>query len=311
MVKIFMIDGGAGRVIAAIPALLKYAKKNPDKEWYITVAGWDTLLWGIPELQHRCFNPENKGVFDNLFMRADKIICPEPYKIPGYYKQQLSISEAFDEEINETNDHSDLDAPILVLQKLEIKNAQNVLEKVKEEQKKKYTIIIQPFGRSARVDNKEIIDDSTRSLNPHTYIEIVKRLRTKYNVVNFTEQQFHMAEDTFTMKPISDLRGWAALIYCSDYFVGVDSVGQHMARALNKPGTVILGSTFAINTTYPNYFKIFEKQGIKKYYSPIRISNLECNLADRLNEKTMSFTTQEIDQLVNNIDKDIQQKVGK
>ena len=59
---IFYIDGGAGRVIAAIPALLKYARLNPDKEWSVIIPAWDNLLWSIPELQDRTYGADTKGI---------------------------------------------------------------------------------------------------------------------------------------------------------------------------------------------------------------------------------------------------------
>ena len=39
MNKVFWIDGGAGRVIAAIPALLKYGRLNPNDNWSVTYLG--------------------------------------------------------------------------------------------------------------------------------------------------------------------------------------------------------------------------------------------------------------------------------
>jgi ADP-heptose:LPS heptosyltransferase len=117
-----------------------------------------------------------------------------------------------------------------------------------------------------------------------------------------------MPEDTYTMKPEADLRMWSAFIDAADYFIGCDSVGQHMARAVNKPGTVILGSTFAINTSYPNYFNIIERD-VPKVYSPIRISGLESHLADRINESTVEFTDDEINKMYADIVKDIEKKV--
>ena len=81
-----------------------------------------------------------------------------------------------------------------------------------------------------------------------------------------------------------------------------------MARALNKPGTVLIGSTFAINTSYPEYFNIIEKD-VPKVYSPIRISNLEGHLADRINEATVEFTDEEINSIYSAIVKDIEKKV--
>jgi ADP-heptose:LPS heptosyltransferase len=117
-----------------------------------------------------------------------------------------------------------------------------------------------------------------------------------------------MPEDTYTAKPEADLRQWIAFIDAADYFIGCDSVGQHMAKALNKPGTVFIGSTFPKNTSYPNYFNIIERQ-VPKKYSPIRISGLEGHLADRINEKTVEFTDNEINKIYEIIVKDLEKKV--
>ena len=307
MKTVFMIDGGAGRAIAAIPALIKYAKK--DQNFQIMVMGWDQLYWGIPELHDKVFNPDQKGSFEQFFMDADRVISPEPYRVPGYYKQEKSLAEAFDYLINETDDHSDLGTPVLKTNKQEELNAANFMQQVRQQQQKQKTIVIQPFGRSVEKPQEGVIlDQSSRSINPDTYLKLVKKLATKYNLVLFAEKNFWMPEDTYTIKPEADLRMWAAFIDAADYFIGCDSVGQHMARALNKPGTVIVGSTFAINTTYPKYFNIVERD-VQKKYSPIRISGLEGHLADRINEATVEFTDEEINAMYANIVKDIESKV--
>ena len=307
MKTVFMIDGGAGRAIASIPALIKYSKTNPD--FRVLVHGWDTLFWGIPELQDKVFNPDQKGAFDQFLMDADEVISPEPYRVPGYYKQEKSLAEAFDYLINNTDDHSDLGAPVLKTNKQEELNAANFMQQVRQQQQKQQTIVIQPFGRSMEKPQEGVLlDQSSRSINPDTYLKLVKKLATKYNLVLFAEKNFWMPEDTYTMKPEADLRMWTAFIDAADYFVGCDSVGQHMARAMNKPGTVVIGSTFAVNTTYPTYFNVVERD-VQKKYSPIRISGLESHLADRANEATVEFTDEEINKMYESIVKDIEKKV--
>lgn len=305
----FFIDGGAGRIITAIPALKKYARLHPNENWGVIIFGWDNLVWGIPELQDRTYNPDTKGVFENFIKDADICITPEPYRVPGYWNQKLSLAEAFDKEINNTDDHSDLGLPELVLNKAEEKNAANILADVKAQQKKDITIVIQPYGRSARVDRNDIIDDSSRGLDSNAYLKLVKKLATKYNLILFSEKQFHSIEDNYAFKLEGDLRLWTAVIEASDYFVGCDSVGQHMARAFNKPGTVLIGSTFPINVTYPDWFNIIENTDILKKYSPIRVAGLDNHLADRYNDKCMDFTDKEINQIFMSIVEDINKKV--
>tara|TARA_R110000803_G_scaffold13430_7_gene37768 strand:- start:8 stop:934 length:927 start_codon:yes stop_codon:yes gene_type:complete len=307
MKTVFMIDGGAGRAIASIPAFIKYNKTNSN--FRILVYGWDTLYWGIPELQDKVFNPDQKGAFEQFFLDADRVISPEPYRVPGYFKQEKSLAEAFDYLINETDDHSDLSIPVLKTNRNEEVQAANLMQQVKQQQQKQKTIVIQPFGRSVEKPSENVLlDQSSRSINPDTYLKLVKKLSTKYNLVLFAEKNFWMEQDTYTMKPEADLRMWSAFIDAADYFIGCDSVGQHIARAFNKPGTVVLGSTFAINTTYPAYFNIIERD-TPKVYSPIRISNLEGHLADRINESTVEFTDEEINKMYESIVKDIEKKV--
>jgi len=305
--KLFIIDGGAGRAIAAIPALIKHSKKNDD--FGILVYGWDTLYWGIPELQDRTFNPEQKGIFEQVVLKAEEIISPEPYRVPGYFKQEKSLAEAFDYLINNTDDHSDLGVPTLVTSKMEEANGAGIIVDAKREQKKNKTIVIQPYGRSIQKHpTGALLDESSRSLDPQSYLKLVKKLSTKYNVVLMCEHQFHDQQDTYTLKPNVDIRTWVPFIAAADYFIGVDSVGQHIARAVGTPGTVILGSTFAVNITYPDYFNIIEKKDAKKY-SPIRISTLEGHLADRANDTLMDFSDEELNVIYSSIIKDIESKV--
>lgn len=306
-----MIDGGAGRVIAAIPALKKFAKLNPTLDWSIIVNGWDALLWGIPELQDRTYSTDTKGVWDNIISQCDEIISPEPYRVPDYFNQKINLIQAFDREINKTSYHDDLELPRIILNKAEEKWASNTILDVKQQYKKDKTIVFQPFGRGARIDRGDVVDDGSRSLHPDAYISLVKKLANKYNLIFFGEPQFQISTDTYSAKlpQNTDLRMWASLIDAADYFVGCDSVGQHMARAFDKPGTVIFGSTFPINVSYPDWFNIIEKEGIKKY-SPIRIAGLDSLLADRVNDRMMEWNETELTEIYQKIDSDIQAKFG-
>jgi len=307
---VIYIDGGAGRVIAAIPALLKFNRLNPNIEWAIIIPAWDALLWSIPELQDRVYGADTKGIWDNIISKADVLMTPEPYRLPAYFKQEISLVEGFDREINGSTDHSDLGAPKMFFNKAEEKWAANTIADVIQSQQKEKTIVIQPFGRGATLDRNDVVDTASRSLSPDAYISLAKKLADKYNMIFFGEQQFQIVTDAYTAKlpPETDLRMWASLISYADYFVGVDSVGQHMARATGCPGTVIFGSTFPINTSYPDFFQIIEKPGHKKY-SPIRITGLDSVLADRFNDNMCDFDEDEITDIFNKIVADIEKNV--
>lgn len=304
---VFWIDGGAGRAVCAIPALIKYARLNPDKEWAALVAAWDFLYWGIPELQDRTYGIDTKGVFDNVVRNADRIVTPEPYRNPAYFRQEISLVQAFDQEINNTTDHSDLGVPNMIFNQTEQQVAKNTLTDLKNAQKRDKTIIFQPFGRGAKIDREDIVDEESRSLSPKDYLFLGRKLAQKYNMVFFGEPDFQLKADNFAQKYTCDLRQWGALIREADYFVGVDSVGQHLARAVGTPGSVIFGSTFPVNTSYPDYFNIIDKGNARKY-SPIRITGLDVALSNRLNESSMRFSDKELNEIYVNIVSDIERK---
>lgn len=308
MNKVFYIDGGAGRVIAAIPALLKYHKLNPDNTWCVLIPGWHYLYWGIPGLHERTYDAEQKGVFDVYIKHANEFVAPEPYRLPAYYRQEVSLSQAFDRLINSTQDHSDLGAPMFTFNKAETHWAQTQVAQIAQAQGKSKTILIQPFGRGCRIDAGAVIDDSTRSLSADNYIQLVQKLGTRYNLIFMGEPDYQITTDTYThkMPANTDLRMWASLIDQVDYVIGVDSVAQHMARATNTPGTVIFGSTYPINTSYPDWFQIVENMA-HKTYSAIRISNMDSQMADRYNDACMNFSEEEMDELYQQIVKHIQQ----
>ena len=308
MKKVFFIDGGAGRVIAAIPALLKYVRLNPTEDCAFLVAGWDYLFWGIPELQDRTYGLDTKGLFDNVIRNADQIITPEPYRNPAYFRQEISLVEAFDREINNTLDHSNLGVPKLVFNVTEQSVAENTIKDLKNTQKRPKTIVFQPFGRGAKLDRENVVDEESRSLSVKDYLTLTKKLSQRYNMIFFGEPEFQLAADTYAAKFTCDLRQWAALIAEADYFLGCDSVGQHMARAVGTPGAVIFGSTFPINTSYPDYFKIIDR-GTSKKYSPIRIAGLDVSLSNRLNETSMKFSDKELSDIFTGIVADIEKKV--
>lgn len=307
MNKIFFIDGGAGRVMAAIPALIKYERLNPNTEWSVLVAGWDYLYWGIPELQDRTYGLDTKGLFDNVVKKADQIITPEPYRNPAYFRQEISLAQGFDREINNTTDHSDLGVPKMVFNKQEKLVALSTIKDLKAAQKKQKTVVFQPFGRGAKIDKEAVYDEESRSLSQKDYITLVRKLGQKYNMIFFGEPEFQLKEDTYAAKYTCDLRQWGALIQEADYFLGCDSVGQHLARSVGTPGTVIFGSTFPINTSYPDYFQILDRSTHKKY-SAIRIAGLDVSLANRLNESTMTFTDKELNEMFIEITTDIERK---
>jgi len=303
MKKTFIINGGAGRVICAIPALEKYARLNPENDFNVVIHGWESLVWSHPILQNRTYGIQNKGIFEQVFKNSETV-CPEPYFLHGYYNQELNMAEAFDKEINQTDDHSDLDKPNLYISTLEKNSAQKIIRDHKNEKKKMYSVVIQPYGSGMRVINDRPFDTSHRSMDVDQYLALAQELSKHAVVYFFGPPELRHPGDEFSI-PLNnfnpDLRMFMSIISQADYFVGCDSVGQHMARAFDKPGTILMGSTMDGNVTYPDHFDVIRKHGQDPVYNPIRFGGVDSDLTDRLNDGIMMFEQEQLKETIDDI----------
>jgi ADP-heptose:LPS heptosyltransferase len=308
MNKTFVINGGAGRVIAAIPALEKFARLEPDNDFRIIVHGWQDLYWSHPLLQPRTVGIHQKNIFHEYVQNYD-LVCPEPYYIHDYYRQNISLIEAFDRQINNTVDHTDLTKPNLYISTYEKLSAKRIIEEFKQIHKKNKVVVFQPYGSTMTVNNGIPYDNSNRSLNVDDYLKIGKFLNDKdCLILFFGNRELKHPNDNFSAdltKFNPDLRMYMTLISECDYFIGCDSVGQHIAYSFNKPGTVFMGGTFEKNITYPKHFKIIRKKDQRPVYSPIRLSGVDSDFTDRLNDGIMNFSNLDIEHFCQIILKDV------
>jgi ADP-heptose:LPS heptosyltransferase len=128
-------------------------------------------------------------------------------------------------------------------------------------------------------------------------------LSKEYAVIFFGEKDLYHPGDSYSVNFFdkgADLRMYMSLIANCDYFIGVDSVGQHIARSFNKRGTVILGSTFEENISYKDHFTIYRNKTVPTYV-PIRLSGIDCEFANQLNHNTMNFNDEDIQGILETI----------
>lgn len=304
----FIINGGAGRVITAVPALEKFHKLNPKNNFRVIVHGWQDLYWSHPVLQPRTIGIHQKNIFEE-YVKNYNLVCPEPYYIHDYYNQKISLAEAFDRQINNTTNHKDLGKPNLYLSTYERQSAKRIIEEFKQIHKKNKVVVFQPYGSTMSISNNRPYDISNRSLDVDHYLKIVQFLYEKDCLVfYFGEADLRHPGDKYSADLSNfnaNLRMFMALINECDYFIGCDSVGQHMARAFDRPGAVFMGSTFERNVSYPGHFRFLRKQNQSPVYSPIRLGGVESDFTDRLNDGIMNFSDQEIDSFCQIMLKDI------
>ena len=300
----FIISGGAGRVVTSIPALEKYHRLNPDDDFKVIVHGWQDIYWSHPILQDRVFPANQKGHFEN-YIKDSRVVAPEPYTLNSFFNQKKNLVESFDEIINNTDDHSDLTTErYLHTSIVEKHRSCELFGKYINKTKKDKVIVFQPFGSGVDIINGAVIDRSNRSLSRESYYKIVQELGKFATVVYASMPQFRHPNDQISItfdehQPY--LRVLTSFIEQCDYYVGVCSVGQHVAKAFKKPGTILMGGTDERSFSYPDHFSILRKEGREPVYSPWRLSDGDCEFADRSNEGIMDFTDEELQDICDHI----------
>lgn len=312
--KAFFINGGAGRVICAIPAFEKYAETHDD--FVIVCEGGTDFFKGHPTLSTKVFDNWHKGLFENEIKHRE-CVSPEPYRCWHYYNQECSLAQAFDILINELDEPRELPKPTVVLNKAEIVQGFNIVEEVKAGTGKDKVLVVQPFGRSIeQVGQDFIIDTSSRSFSVNNIVNIINELKKEYAVVIMSEIHFPLEENEDKARykvarpQINDMRIWAGVINAADHLLGCDSMGQHIARALDKTATVVTGSTFPVNISYPDHkdFDIIDIGEGRRVYSPIRVAIDE--IKDRLNDEAMEMSEEQIDSVVKSVKNRMGKSVG-
>jgi ADP-heptose:LPS heptosyltransferase len=186
---------------------------------------------------------------------------------------------------------------------MEVVQGYNVVQEVKFKTGFDKVVVIQPFGRGVQNLGDFVVDGSSRSLNLTNTVEIINELKKEYAVILMSEFPVALEENDSGKHPVAmpqipDLRIWSGIIDVADHFIGCDSVGQHIARALGKTATVITGSTFPVNISYPecNDFDIIDLGSTTRRYSPIRIS-MEDHV-ERANDEVMEMTKEQVQEVI-------------
>lgn len=302
----FFINGGAGRVICSIPAFELYEKEHPEDDFVIVCEGGMDFYKGHPTLHNRAFDISHKGLFEH-FLKDRNAVTPEPYRVWEYYNQQCSLAQAFDIAISNKGIR-EVPAPKVFINKMEMVQGANVVEEIKKVTGFDKVVVIQPFGRSVEQVGDFIIDNSSRSFQLNNVIDIVDVLKKEYGVIVMSEIPLKLVDNDAGKYPVAqpqipNIRVWAGIIQVADHFIGCDSLGQHIAKALGKTATVITGSTYPVNISYPDDadFDIIDVGNGKRIYSPIRMAADEER--DRLNDESMEMTDKQIKEVVDSVRK--------
>lgn len=298
------MNGGYGRVVCSIPAFEKYAEESGDNDFIIVCEGGTDAFKGHPILDERAYDIWHKNLFREK-IKDRECVTTEPYRVWEYYNQECSLTQAFDIQINDKGIR-ELPKTKLYLSKEELLVGKQIVDEVKEKLKKDKVICIQPFGRSSTVNNNTFMDSSGRSIEYKDLKSIIKKLqKEKFAVVIMSEYKFDFSKDGFAdevaMPDNVSLRQWASVIKNCDHFLGCDSVGQHLSYQAETLTTIVIGSTFPVNVSYPDceYFNIIDLGMHDRVYDPIRI--LPDEYTSRKNENIMYMSAEIQDYVVDTV----------
>jgi hypothetical protein len=300
--KAYFINGGAGRTVASIPAFEKLYEK--DQDFIIVCEGGMDFYKGHPQLHELAYDNWHKNLFKDYIKDRD-IVSPEPYRVWEYYNQKCSLAQAFDIAINNKGVR-DLPDPTIHMNKHELVQGYKVVEEIKAVTGKDKVVVFQPFGRTAENMGDFVIDGTSRSFHLNDVIRICKDLRDDYAVIVMSEFPVIIEENTkipVAVPQIPDVRVWSSVIQIADHFIGCDSLGQHMAKALGTTCTSVIGSTYPINISYPNSpdFDIIDLGEGKRKFSPIRLTMEE--EIERYNDEVMELNDESFKEIITSVRK--------
>lgn len=259
---------------------------------------------GHPQLHELAYDHWHKNLFRDYIKDRD-CITPEPYRVWEYYNQKCSLAQAFDIAINNEG-LREVGDPKIYMNKHELVHGYKVVEEVKAVTGKDKVLVFQPFGRTAENMGDFVIDGTSRSFHLNDVIRITKELREDYAVIIMSEFPVVIEENStipIAIPQIPDVRVWASIIQIADHFLGCDSLGQHMAKALGTTCTSVIGSTYPINISYPNSpdFDIIDLGEGKRKFSPIRLTMEE--EIERYNDEVMELNDDTFKQIVTSVRK--------
>ena len=300
--KAYFINGGAGRTVASIPAFEKLYET--DQDFIIVCEGGMDFYKGHPQLHELAYDNWHKNLFKDYIKDRD-CYSPEPYRIWEYYNQKCSLAQAFDIAINNKGIR-DLPDPTIHMNKRELVQGYKVVEEIKAVTGKDKVVVFQPFGRTAENMGDFVIDGTSRSFHLNDVIRICKDLRDDYAVIIMSEFPVVVEENTkvpVAVPQIPDVRVWSSVIQIADHFIGWDSLGQHMAKALGTTCTSVIGSTYPINISYPNSpdFDIIDLGEGKRKFSPIRLTMEE--EVERYNDEVMELDDESFKKIITSVKK--------
>ena len=251
----YVIDGGIGRVISAIPALRSAAV---ERDILVIAGSWDLMYIGSG------LNViESTSSYLKEATKDYNIIHPEPYHLKAVRDGKWNLVQGFDYLINGTSEDM---LPHFKASAQTQAQVHNILSPNPSPEPKRY-VAVQPFGSGGASDGRSMT-------MPQLETVITALLEEGYTPVLLgTEFISGMENNPMVIQPQGmDYYVFGAMISVCEYFIGCDSAGMHIARACGIPGTIVLGATSGARY-YPEWFHELRNPDRPLYTQTLRLND--------------------------------------
>lgn len=269
----FKIDGGLGRVICSLAPL----QKNGG---LAIVHGWKDCFIGSDVMAI-----EHDSLYLDYAVANHDIATPEPYHLVKYRTGEWNMVEAFDYLINGkvTMSMPTLTSNPHIVYGMRSQLLDTCGGKI---------ISIHPFGTDTTTHG-----DGQRDITDKHLLQLIKEVNAldlkpliigddKERIDVFCEYCNNVEAEVIACIPKS-LQEYFALIESSDYFIGCDSSGMHIAAAYGVQGAIVFGGT-ADKKYYPEHFFEFKPKNVIKTDSSPRMGSIH-NMSFVKPKNTMEY----------------------
>lgn len=235
---IFKIDGGAGKLVAALESMTAACQLSETIGWVIS--GHKEFLENNLYLK-----PMVSTEPMSRLVKGRELITLEPYHVKEFYEGNINLQEAFKKIL--FSEYSSMpDVQPLMLHEDEELFAKSFLKRLGK------CVLIQPFGASAQVQqNGTVFDNHYRSLSAESFIKLVDNIPQGWTIL-----YAGMIPVTHP-RVVSLYPSWrytAAIVKNVDYVVSIDSSIQHIAKAVGQKNvSTIFCSTSAKSFGYEEF----------------------------------------------------------
>ncbi len=220
----FQIDGGLGKSIMGTAVVKAIKKKYKKSNLYVVTAYKDVFL-NNPHVKDVFRSDEINGIYLKYIKgKKAKVLSGEPYRESDFILEEKHLLEVW---CNMFGLEYQGESPELFLTQPEIDYFTPFYNTDKP------IMVIQPNGGP---QNQGFNYSWTRDIPTPTVLDVINHFKDKYTIAHIKRQDQQVYPDT--LHAMDGFRSIAILISLSQKRFFMDSFGQHLAVAMNKPSVV-------------------------------------------------------------------------